>query len=461
MPMSRRRFLAGSAATAAVAAAPLRAGQAPDLLTAAPADQQVAPEGYARTAVWAYDGTVPGPVLRVPQGGRVRRRLLNALPVETAVHWHGVRIDNAMDGVPGLTQAPVPPGGSFDYDFAVRDAGTFWYHSHQRSMEQVERGLHGVLVVEEPEPPELDHDLPLVIDDWRLDPETAQLIAGFDKMHDLSHAGRLGNLISVNGRFDPAQTVRRHDRLRLRLINAATARIFPVGLDGMEGWLIALDGMPLAQPVAVTGAFTLAPAQRADLIVDVTAEAGGTASLVTVERDGAYGIARFPVAGQAAGIRREAPNPLPPNPLPRIADPAAAPLHAMTMTGGAMAWLSEARLNGETLDGRALAQRGKFWALNGVADRDTAPFIDAHPGETHRIAFVNDTMFPHAMHLHGHHFREITDSGALGPWRDTILVERGRTRQVVMVADNPGDWLLHCHMLGHARAGMASWIRVA
>ena len=131
------------------------------------------------------------------------------------------------------------------------------------------------------------------------------------------------------------------------------------------------------------------------------------------------------------------------------------------MQGGAMRWLEKARVGDTELTGRELAELGRFWALNGYAERPPEPFLDVQRGSLHRIAFVNETAFPHAMHLHGHHFRLIRPDGQLGPWRDTVLVERGETRQIALVADNPGDWLLHCHMLGHAASGMMSWFRVA
>ena len=109
--------------------------------------------------VWAYNGQVPGPILRAKVGERLRVRFTNHLPSETTVHWHGVRVPNAMDGVPGVTQPPVAPGGSFVYEFVPKDAGTFWFHPHLRSSEQVERGLFGVLIVDEAKPPAYTKDV--------------------------------------------------------------------------------------------------------------------------------------------------------------------------------------------------------------------------------------------------------------------------------------------------------------
>ncbi|NOC93066.1 multicopper oxidase family protein [Ruegeria sp. HKCCD6604] len=453
-----RRHILKTAAAVAILPVAAEAGYPP--LKARLSRQRVAPDGFPDTTVWSYGDTVPGTIIKIDQGARVQRKLVNDLPQPTSVHWHGIRIDNAMDGVPGLTQDVVEPGGTFDYDFVVPDAGTYWYHAHNQSMEQVARGLYGPLIVAEATAPDVDQDLVLMLDDWRLNPETAQITDDFDNGHDLSHAGRIGNILTVNGSFDPAFAVRRNERLRLRLVNASNARIFDLDLDGLSGWIVALDGMPVETPLRLSGSFPLAPAQRADLIVDVVTE-GETASLVSVERDGSFGLARFEVGGYAAGAHRHGVSALPSNPLPEIGNLQNARTHRMVLQGGAMRWLESARLGETELSGRELAQLGKFWALNGYAERPEDPFLDAAVGSLHRIEFVNETAFPHAMHLHGHHFRLIMDDGSLGPWRDTVLVGRGQARQIALIADNPGNWLLHCHMLGHAASGMMSWFRVS
>ena len=107
-----------------------------------------------------------------------------------------------------------------------------------------------------------------------------------------------------------------------------------------------------------------------------------------------------------------------------------------------------------------MAAQGKVWAFNGVADFPAEPLMELATGETARIAIVNETAWPHAMHLHGHHFRKIEADGTTGPLRDTILVDREETAEIGFVADNPGDWLLHCHMPEHAEGGMETWVRV-
>lgn len=454
MRITRRQVLAGGAA--ALAAPPARATGPIQELRAAPATSPIGPEGLAPTPVWAYGGTVPGPEIRVRQGDRVNRRLVNGLDQPTTIHWHGVRIANAMDGVPGLTQEAVAPGGSFDYGFEVPDAGTYWYHPHNRTWEQLARGLYGALVVEEPEPPEVDRDLVLLIDDWRL-AEDGTIHESFGMMHDWAHAGRLGNWATVNGRGAHAETVRENERLRFRLGNAATARVFPLRFTGLAAHLVALDGMPLAMPAPVE-TLTLAPAQRADVIADVTAGEGAVARIVEPDQRGALALADFPVSGRARVQPLGPPRALPANPVAPLGDLGAARSVPLRMEGGAMRGLAEGTRRGGF--GGAMDDMPAIWALAGTVGMPERPFLEAGRGETVRIAMVNDTAFPHAMHLHGHHFRMIDGRGP-GPLRDTLLVAAGETAEVAFVADNPGDWMLHCHMVEHAASGMMTWLRVA
>ena len=452
-----------AARAAAGEALPLRAAAGEALpLRAAAGTARLAPPGYPETPVWSYDGRVPGPVLRVARGGRLVRRFVNELPQPSTIHWHGVRLANAMDGVPELTQAPVPPGGDFLYDFVAPDAGTFWYHPHHRSWEQVARGLYGALVVEEPLPPRVDRDEVLLLDDWRLTGEARIHEESFGSMRDRSHAGRVGNWTTVNGEGDFRLPVRRWERLRLRLVNTANARVFDLGLRGLEGVLVALDGQPLPAPAPMPrGRITLAPAQRADLIVDVSAEEGAAGHVVSFEREQERPVATLEVSGRVRPRRLPPPDALPPNPLPPLGPLADARRATLRMEGGAMGGMREAMLDGRTATLRELVAAGRVWAFNGLAGMPEEPFLSAGRGETLRVVMHNDTAWPHAMHLHGHHFRRLGPDGRPGPWRDTVLVERHESAEIAFVADNPGDWLLHCHMLEHAVAGMRTWLRVA
>jgi FtsP/CotA-like multicopper oxidase with cupredoxin domain len=173
--------------------------------------------------VWAYNNQVPGPILRANVGDRIRVRLVNRLPQATSIHWHGLRLDNVMDGVPGVTQPPVAPGETFTYEFVVKDAGTFWFHPHLRGSEQVERGLHGILIVSDA-PPTLREEV-WVLDDWRLG-DDGQIDPQFITRHDLAHDGRWGQVLTVNGVTGRVLELRPGERVRLRLLNVANGRVF-------------------------------------------------------------------------------------------------------------------------------------------------------------------------------------------------------------------------------------------
>ena len=428
-----RRTLVFSAAAASVA--PDFAWAAPQSLRAEPATLQILPKGENATALWGFNGKSPGPELRFRQGDRAAIRFENATDQPSSVHWHGIRLKNAMDGVPGLTQPLVQPGDGYDYTFNLPDAGTFWYHSHHQSWEQVARGLYGPLIVEEKQPPKVDADITVVLDDWRLD-EAGAIMGGFGNMHDLSHAGRLGNYAMI---LPSQESVRAGDRIRLRLINTATARVFPIRIEGLNGKVVALDGMPLPAPRDLSD-LHLAPAQRVDIIGTAT----GPVAFLFVARDALYDMGA--IAQEGAN-----PNPLTSEiearPAPDLATPAKTPDQSLTL-----------RMEGGAMGGRHAGDN--IWAFNGVSGLPEAPFASFKRGDTAVIDLINDTAFPHGIHLHGHHFFEVNADGSLGDLRDTSLVERGEARKITVVFDNPGKWLLHCHMLGHQAAGMKTWVEV-
>ncbi|QXT39479.1 multicopper oxidase family protein [Gymnodinialimonas ceratoperidinii] len=432
MKLHRRTFLATTAASVLL---PKLALATPQVLRAEPVMAQILPETEPATRMLGLNGSTPGPTLRLREGERLSVRFDNQSGQGSALHWHGIRIDNAMDGVPGLTQEIVADGETFDYDFTVPDPGTYWYHSHARSWEQVERGIYGPLIVEEASPPAVDRDITVVIDDWRLE-RTGALAEDFDNRHDASHGGRLGNFARA---MASETSVRQGDRVRLRLINAATARIFPLELTGADGFIVALDGRPLPEPQPIAD-LVIAPAQRVDIIANVT----GDVALSVPTREGPFEIGRIAMTGENPAPISE---PIGPLPGARAAMPPATPDQSLTlsMEGGAMG----GRHGGSGL-----------WSFNGTSGLTDTPFARFARGEAARITLVNDTAFPHGIHLHGHHFHEVEAGGSLGALRDTTLVNAGESRDIICVFDNPGAWMFHCHMLGHQAEGMKTWVEV-
>jgi FtsP/CotA-like multicopper oxidase with cupredoxin domain len=492
MRLPRRRLLqlaAVAAASPLLRIVPIAQAQGPAAafrLRAAPARVSLLGAPYPDTDVWAYDGVVPGPLLRVRQGDTLRVAVENALDEPTTVHWHGLRLPNAMDGVPHVTQPPIPPGDAFDYAFRCPDAGTFWYHPHARSHVQVERGLHGVLIVDEPSPPPVDRDVLWVLDDWRLTRDGA--VAGdFGSMFDATHAGRIGNTVTINGRLPDRFDVEAGERLRLRIANVANARIFALRFDGHAPVIVATDGMPCEPHVPEQNLLVLGPGMRVDLVLDAVGDPGTTYRVV----DAFVPRNAFEVVTIAyASGRRARPSPLvsrvtlPPNPVPRP-DVARAVRHRMVfqggmggMMGGGMGGMmgsgmggmmgSGMGMGGMAGGGTGMRGGGHAWTINGKAatedDHAHAPLITLKRGTSCVLELVNDTNWWHPIHLHGHAFEILSRDGRPAPRAlvaDTSLLPPRSRAEVAFVADNPGDWMFHCHVLEHQASGMMGTIRVA
>jgi FtsP/CotA-like multicopper oxidase with cupredoxin domain len=413
-------------------------------LVAKPAEAYLLPA--RTTAIWSYNGLTPGQLLRARQGERFRVDFRNALPAPTTVHWHGIRLPNAMDGVPHLTQPPVEPLAGFVYDFTPPDAGTYWYHPHVASAEQVDRGLYGALIVEEKSPPLVDRDIVWVLDDWRLDSE-GRLLGDDDDPAQVFAAGRIGTTVTVNSERVPPLGVRVGERIRLRLINAANARIFALEFKGHAPTIIALDGQPVAPFIPDHERVIVAPGQRSDVILDMMGEPGSRHEIW----DGFYPEASYQLAeviyGTGAPVRDgrlRSPIALPANPLPEP-DLGEAALIAIVFGGGGSV---------------------HEWTVNGIAHLhdDDIPIAELALGKSYRLHLHNDTGYFHPIHLHGHSFRVLSfGEKPLGrrEWRDTILVPPHQAVEVAFVVDNPGSWMLHCHILEHQGAGMMGVIRVS
>lgn len=420
---------------------------------------------FPETEVWSFNGGVPGPELRVRQGGRLRVAVENTLDRETTVHWHGIRLPNAMDGVPYVTQKPIGAGGRFVYEFDMPDAGTYWYHPHQSSSEQVGRGLYGPLIIEERDPIRVDRDVVWVLDDWRLQ-QDAQISPDFGNFHDMSHDGRLGNTVTVNGRIPGSFAVRRGERVRLRLINAANARTFALEFAGHRPVVVAYDGQPVTPHDLPGGRIVLGAAMRADLVIDMMGKSGERFAVT----DRFYARRHFPLRDIVYGPEMlrdrplETPVELPANTMP-APDLAAAERHDIVLGGGMMGGMRGARMGGRFMDMREMMHNGRAWAINGIAANGhmMEPLLTLRRGRSYVLALENQTAFHHPIHLHGHSFRVVSRNGKATPhgeWLDTILLDPRDRAEIAFVADNPGDWMFHCHILEHQEGGMMGILRV-
>ena len=396
--------------------------------------------------VWAYNGQVPGPTLRIRLGETLRVHFTNQLPQETTVHWHGVRVPNAMDGVPHATQPPIQSGHTFTYEFTPKDAGTFWFHPHVRSSEQVERGLYGVLIVEDETPPPYTQDIVWVLDDWLLD-ETRQIFDRFNTPHDLAHDGRWGNVITVNGRSDASLTVSAGDRIRLRLLNSSNGRVYAPDFSGLDARIIAVDGLYLREPIPLAG-FEMAPGNRLDL--DLTVRGGESRVIPIMDRF--YPQRPNLLAKIAIDGDRGSP--------PAFPSPAHAKVPAW-LDGLATSVTKEFKLNARR--GGAL---GIEWTFNGEAfagHQHAQVGTKLQRGTFVRLRFTNESLRLHPIHLHGMFFKVLGrhDKPVDEPFfRDTVLVHAKETVDIGLVPLDEGSWMMHCHILEHAEAGMMTMLDV-
>ena len=420
------------------------------------------------TDVWAYGGQMPSPVLRVRQGEPFRAIVENRLDQDTTVHWHGIRLPNAMDGVPGLTQPPIKPGESFAYEYTPPDAGTFWYHPHANSLEQIGRGLAGILIVEEREPVAVDRDLMWLLQDWRLTGDGV-IASGFGSMMDAAMSGRVGNVVTINGAPPADLPVRAGERVRLRMANAALARIMALRFEGHHPTVIAIDGQPCDPHEPENGRLVLGPAMRIDIVLDMVGEPGKRYAVIDEFYDGlAYTLTSLAYDAQPpVRVEPRESLALPPNPLPEP-DLVNANKQEIILQGGMMGGGKLAGVGG--LNGMAMPGTGggPVWAINGMSmtgDGKTSmePLFTLERGQSCLLTMRNETAWWHTMHIHGFTMLVLSRNGQAVPhrqWQDTVLMAPKDIVECAFVADNPGDWMLHCHVTDHQMTGLMTIFRV-
>ncbi|HEV8439526.1 MAG TPA: multicopper oxidase family protein [Methylomirabilota bacterium] len=440
----------------------------------------------------AYNGRVPGPEIRVKEGERVHVVLKNALDEPTTIHWHGVDVPNAMDGVPLITQKAVQPGETFAYEFEARPAGTRWYHTHFNEHHQMDLGLVAPLIVEPaaPEPFPADRDYTLVLDDWATGsapavPTTDAGTAGargsmggmMGGMRGMGGRGMMGGMMgrggmgsmmgrgahapvydtmTINGKAYPATeriVLERGERVRLRLINASAEHTHAIRLAGHPLHVTHTDGNTLQNPVEVD-VLPIAPAERYDVLVHATrpgawllyctapghAEAG---EQVLVVYRGEEHRKPEPALLSLVGLRLWTYR------LGRGRD-------ALPRASGTV------RSADQVLSGGMMGS--EIWSINGKCYPDTDA-IAARRGDVVRLGLRNNSMEAHPMHLHGQSFRVLAVNGerlATPLVKDTVDVEAhmGST-DIEFSAHNPGDWFFHCHKPMHMDGGMIALVKIA
>jgi len=485
--LSRRQFLASTAAAGALGAAPslLASGGAAFAAQAATVrvgTRVIDVNGRAAT-VFGLTQADGSHGLIAQAGQRFRVRLENQIDEETLIHWHGMTPPWQQDGVPGLSQAPLAPGAAYDYDFPLERPGTNWMHSHHGLQEQ--RLMAAPLVVRDPAEAGADiQEVVVLFHDFTFrDPDEilaglkgtghgaaqdgpgsphgkmepmmpaggmdhaamghGSMAAGAAHLHDVDYDAFLANDRTLD---DPQVfRVERGGRVRLRLINGATATNFRIDLDRLEGRLVAVDGMPVV-PIAGRR-FEFAIAQRLDIVLELPQGEG--AWPIFAVREGERSRTGFVLAtrgGSVAKVPAEASEPVAAVGLAleqRLR--AARPLPARNADRRHTITITEAP--------------GYVWMLNGAVHGAHVP-LEVREGERVEITFADQTTMAHPMHLHGHHFQVVAIDGErfAGAMRDTVLVPSGGNVTIAFDAINPGKWALHCHHLYHMAAGMMTTV---
>lgn len=438
----------------------------------------------------AYNGQIPGSEIRLKEGERVRVILKNALPEPTTVHWHGVDVPNPMDGVPGITQAPVEPGETFIYEFEARPPGTRWYHTHFQEHKQLDLGLSAPLIIESAEEMELvfDREYTLVLDDWvtgvgRPLSSTREGTAGRrgrmggmmggmmgQMMENMMDRGGMEDMMgsmmggghtlvydtmTINGKAYPATQplrVRKGERIRLRIINASADHTHVLRLAGHRLEVTHTDGNPLIQSVEVD-AVPIAPSERYDVIF--AANRPGAWFLFCAEPGHAS-------AGEKVLVVYDGYEETEPEiPLEGVA--------------GLSLWHYDLGQGQKILPGPSGRKRtfnltlsggmmgSDAWTINGKQYPQTDP-LHLRKGDLARVRFLNHSMEAHPMHLHGQSFKVLAVNGrrlSMPIVKDSIDVEAHMgSVDIEFTAHNPGDWFFHCHKPMHMEGGMITLAKI-
>jgi FtsP/CotA-like multicopper oxidase with cupredoxin domain len=460
--INRRDFLIGStfvAAGVAGASFAAKAAMAADqTIIAVPMFHQIV-LGSITQAMNAYSvngaQTVPS-VLRMKREVMTTIDVTNQLDAATTVHWHGLRVANSEDGVPFISQGAIEPGKTHRYNLKSPDAGTFWFHPHCNTLEQMARGLSGVIIVDEDEDAGFDLDLPVLMRDFRMDGKGKFI--EFAKAKNAAYGGTLGTISTANWQIEPEFEAPAGGLVRVRIVVGDVTRIFQPSANGAEMRIIAYDGQPVAEPVGFEG-LSLAPGQRIDVAVAMPSEPG---ALVEFTRDGPKGSVRmFALKSTGPDLKRTLGmvKPLPANPLKEPDLSKAETLEFL------FEWSPGGDAPQPSICGTPQFQ---FWSINKVAWSDAQaslpePTATLKMGQSYILRFINKTPNSHPVHLHGMTFKILkSDKRELAQlWSDTALLLSGETVEVALIADNPGDWAIHCHVIEHQKTGLTGYIRVS
>lgn len=447
---------------------------------------------------WTFNGSVPGPEIRVQEGENVKINLKNELKDPVTIHWHGLPIQNEMDGIPGVTQNAVQPGESFIYEFTADVPGTYWYHSHQNGATQVDKGLYGSFIVEGKDQGEYDRDYTLVLDEWmsdmdsmdmeemmNMEPGSSESMEGMDhsnmdmdsentesedmegmdhgntdtesESEGMAHDMSMYDIYTINGKSGNSiekLTVKEGEKVRLRLVNAGFMS-HKIHLHGHDFKIISSDGQEISNPQAVKDQLiSIAPGERYD--IEFTADNPGEWFLECHgDMEGTDGMRTLIQYEGFSGESTDKSN-------------NREELPAFDLTSYGEKEAGEFTLDQSydlfyTMDLNTKTAGGmQEFTINDKTYPDNEN-IEVKEGELVKVKLVNNSKEDdHPMHLHGHFFQVLSKNGkpveGSPLMKDTINLKPGEEYVVAFKADNPGNWMFHCHDLHHASAGMVTQV---
>jgi FtsP/CotA-like multicopper oxidase with cupredoxin domain len=450
---------------------------------------------FGRTVTMlGFNGQYPGPLIQVDERSTIQVRFVNRTEFPTAVHWHGVRLDNRFDGAAHVTQDPVPPNGTFDYTIHFPDAGLYWYHPHHREDVLQDLGLYGNLLVRSRDPgffAPANREEILMLDDLLVGEGGPTEYGSDAPTHALM--GRFGNVLLVNGEPRWTSAARRGDVVRLFLTNVSSTRVFNLSWQGARTRMkVVASDLGRYEQESWVDNIVIAPAER--FVVDVRFDDAGEARLVNRVRAIDHIMARFFEETQPLGIVRVTGRAAPDhgatfNRLRRNAAVAAefdrfrpqfarAVDHELSITleTGDLPFPLKPLMNFESVYRHPVEWTGTMPEMDWVATGKAARWILRERGTSRenmdirwrfrvgdvvKLRLVNDRRALHAMqhpiHIHGQRFLITAVNGVPNEhlvWKDTVLVPTGFTTDVLLELSNPGKWMLHCHVAEHIETGM-------
>jgi FtsP/CotA-like multicopper oxidase with cupredoxin domain len=443
--------------------------------------------------MYAFNGQYPGPLIEAVRGSRVTVVFTNRLPHPTTVHWHGLRLDYRSDGVPGLSQPVVPPGGDFTYHLRFPDAGIYWYHPHVREDTQQDLGLYGNMLVRPDSGAAYgpaSREAVLMLDDILVGDDGLVPFGLESPTHALM--GRFGNILLVNGEPEYRLAVSRGEVVRFYLTNTSNTRTFNLSFPGARMKLVASDVGPYAREDWVESV-VLGPAER--YVVHVRFERAGWVPLVNRVRglDHLYGrffaqadtLGLVEVGRERAGtdhrsrfesLQTDSSAAAALEAFRRRADGARAEALVLTLSTTGLPAVTQRLMQLDSIYFSPMEWSGTMPMMNWASTGPQVRWILRDPatgrenmdvawrfrrGEPVRVRLVNERQSFHAMqhpiHLHGQRFVVLAVNGVPNRhpvWKDTVLLPAGSAVDILLDPTNPGRWMLHCHIAEHLSAGM-------